>query len=315
MKDLTSRTPATNLEIPLILDELVNHLDAMLAFWSSDQVCLYANDAYFTWFGKTKEQVIGMTMQELLGPIYEKNLPYIEAAFAGEQQIFEREIPNPDGTIRHSLATYTPYIVNGEVLGMFAHVANVTPLKLLERELREAKVESEYLATHDFLTGLPNRVLLEDRIAQALDATRRSNAYVAIISLDLDNFKEINDTFGHIVGDKLLIEVAKRLGESLRPQDTATRMGGDEFLIVAGELETVDQAQRMAERLLLSINTALTIDGFEIVPSCSLGVIFNNSRETDQQTLISESDKALYTAKHKGKGQFVIVENKLKSEG
>src|SRR5690606_28595527 len=94
-----------------IVVELVDHLDAMIAFWDIDQVCVFANHAYLAWFGKTREQMIGITLEQLLGPIYPKNLPYIRAAYAGHVQVFEREIPTPDGRIRHSLATYTPHVV------------------------------------------------------------------------------------------------------------------------------------------------------------------------------------------------------------
>lgn len=96
--------------------ELVDHLDAMLAYWDSNQVCLFANGAYRSWFGKRKEEVIGMTMEQLLGPLYKLNQPYILKALSGEVQVFERTIPTPVG-IRYSLATYTPHKVGGNVLG------------------------------------------------------------------------------------------------------------------------------------------------------------------------------------------------------
>ena len=97
-----------------ILLELVDHLDAMLAYWDRDQVCVFVNEAYRSWFGKTREQIIGTTLRDLLGPeLYGRNEPYIRAAYAGQVQVFERDIPHPDGRIRHSLATYTPRIVNG----------------------------------------------------------------------------------------------------------------------------------------------------------------------------------------------------------
>jgi PAS domain S-box-containing protein len=118
----------------------VDHIDAMVAFWDKDQRCVFANNAYREWFGKTREEMLGTRLQDLLGPLYKKNLPYIAAAYAGRKQVFEREIPTPDGTsIRYSLATYTPYIVDGEVQGIFVHVADVTPLKKLEAELRASK--------------------------------------------------------------------------------------------------------------------------------------------------------------------------------
>lgn len=109
-----------------------NLLDAMVAYWDKDKICRYANSAYLLWFGKTHEQMIGLPIQKLLGPLYEKNLPYIEEALKGRLQVFERAIPRPDGVTRHSLATYIPHVVGGEVRGFVAHVADVTKLKEYE---------------------------------------------------------------------------------------------------------------------------------------------------------------------------------------
>lgn len=116
--------------------EVMDHIAAMLAYWDKNLVCRFANSAYLEWFGKSKEEMVDkITIKELLGPLFEKNLPFIMGALQGEAQTFEREIPMYSGGIRHSLANYYPDIVNGEVMGFFVHVADVTPLKLLENEL------------------------------------------------------------------------------------------------------------------------------------------------------------------------------------
>jgi PAS domain S-box-containing protein len=132
---------------PPVLSEivltLVDHLDAMLAYWDIDQVCVFANNAYLAWFGKTQEQMIGITLEGLLGPIYAKNQSYIRAAYAGQPQVFEREILAPDGRVRYSLATYTPHVVDGAVRGIFVHVADVTPIKILEQERRRSEERLE----------------------------------------------------------------------------------------------------------------------------------------------------------------------------
>lgn len=128
---------------------VVDHAPAMLAYWNCEQVCLFANYAYVEWFGKGRLDVVGLTLRELLGPLYELNLPYITAVLAGERQVFERTIPRPDGVgARESLATYTPDVENGAVRGFYVHVAEVTQLKALQRELESA------LATVRTLEGL-----------------------------------------------------------------------------------------------------------------------------------------------------------------
>jgi diguanylate cyclase (GGDEF)-like protein/PAS domain S-box-containing protein len=285
----------------------VDHLDAMVAYWDKDQVCVFANRAYYDWFGKTREEVVGRTLQELLGPLYLKNLPYIRAAYAGQKQVFEREIPTPEGRIRPSLATYTPHFVDGQVRGIFAHVADVTPLKDLERELRAAKAKAEEVATHDFLTGLPNRVLLLDRISQALALAKRSSKIVALLSLDVDDFKKVNDTWGHSGGDRLLIELASRLKRSLRESETVTRMGGDEFLVLAPELDSESQVEVMADRILDRLRQPFQLEEATVSPTFSLGIALSPRDGEAPEALIAKADRALYVAKKQGKDCYAFA--------
>jgi PAS domain S-box-containing protein len=115
---------------------VTNHVSALLAYWDKDLICRFANAAYMDWFGKSQEDMINkISIKELLGPIYEKNLPYITGALNGELQAFERAIQTPSGAIKHSLTNYYPDVTDGEVKGFFVHVADVTPLKLLQKEL------------------------------------------------------------------------------------------------------------------------------------------------------------------------------------
>ena len=125
---------------------ITDHISAMLAYWDKDLVCRFANSAYLCWFGKTSEEMIDkITLPELLGPIYEKNLPYIQGALQGKYQTFEREIPTAYGGLRYSLANYSPDISDGEVRGFFVHVADITSVKLLEKELEisNAKIKEQ----------------------------------------------------------------------------------------------------------------------------------------------------------------------------
>jgi len=116
---------------------VVNQISAMVAYWDANQRCVFANAAYRHWFGRSPEEMIGLSMRELLGELYEKNLPYIEGALAGEPQIFERRIPLPDGGTRDSVATYTPDVVDGVVRGFSVHVADVTLLRQREATLSQ----------------------------------------------------------------------------------------------------------------------------------------------------------------------------------
>ncbi len=119
---------------------VADHIDAMLAYWDKDLVCVFANNSYREWFGKSREEMIGkVTLKELLGPLYEKNLVYIQGALAGKVQTFEREIKTPNGQIRHSLANYYPHVVNGEVQGFIVHVADISSNKNLEKKLLKSE--------------------------------------------------------------------------------------------------------------------------------------------------------------------------------
>lgn len=304
-----ARARPTPEEIHQIVMQLVDHLDAMVAFWDIDQTCVFANNAYRHWFGKTRDQIVGRSLQELLGPLYPKNLPYIHAAYAGETQVFEREIPAPDGRIRCSLATYTPYVVDGTVRGIFVHVADVTRLKKLEDELREAKERAEVVATHDFLTGLPNRVLLLDRIAEAIARGKRNQRMAAVLTIDMDAFKQINDTYGHAEGDRLLIEIAGWLKAALRESDTLTRVGGDEFLLLASEMGSAAQAEALAARVLQSVRRPFTLSGGVVRPTFSVGISMYPAHGATPQALLASSDRALYVAKRLGKNRFAFAED------
>lgn len=310
MEQIESKPRVCNLEAETfheIILNIVDHLDAMVAYWNINQVCLFANSAYKEWFGKTRQEVIGLTMEQLLGPLYPKNLPYIVAALEGKRQVFEREIPAPDGRIRYSLATYTPHIVDGQVRGMIAHVADVTRLKMMEQELQAAKAKAEQLATHDFLTGLPNRVLLVDRIAQAVALAKRKNQLVAVLTLDIDDFKKVNDTYGHGEGDRLLVEIATRAKSLLRESDTLTRMGGDEFLLLAPGVESDDQAEAMADRILERMRQPFELGKATISPTFSLGIALFPRHGTTPEALIASSDRALYEAKKLGKNRHAFA--------
>lgn len=259
---------------------------------------------------KKREEILGKTLKDLLGePLYEKNLPYILGALGGEQQVFEREIPTPTGELRHSLATYTPDIVDGKVQGFFVLVADVTPLKILELKLKAATAKAEELATHDFLTGLPNRVLLNDRISQAIKLAKREHKMVAVMTIDIDDFKKINDTYGHGEGDRLLVEIASRLQDSIRGSDTITRYGGDEFLLLSiPEVASQEHVEIMARRLLEKVSRSFGISGEVVCPTFSIGISLYPNNGTTVKELIANSDKAAYIAKDLGKNRYIFAE-------
>jgi diguanylate cyclase (GGDEF)-like protein/PAS domain S-box-containing protein len=291
-----------------IARRVVDGVPGMLAYWDKDQRCRFANAAYEAWFGVKPEELIGRSMRELLGPIYARNLPYIEAALRGEKQAFERDIPDPrGGPPRHSQAHYLPHLVAGEVQGFAVMVTDISPQKLIETKLREAQAQTLALATHDSLTGLPNRLLARERIDRAIEYARRFRRRGAILFLDLDGFKGINDTLGHAAGDAVLREVASRMLASTRSSDTVARLGGDEFLVLLPEVESPKSAETVAKKLLAAMKTTtFAVAGQELNVTFSVGGAVFPDHAGNVDELLARADAALYQAKRTGKDRFDI---------
>jgi diguanylate cyclase (GGDEF)-like protein len=161
-------------------------------------------------------------------------------------------------------------------------------------------------AFHDPLTELPNRSLFADRLGHALARTRRGDRAVAVMLLDLDGFKEINDSFGHEAGDKVLFAVAQRLRASLRPGDTIARLGGDEFTILLEDIASVTEATAVAERIESSLQTPFVIEGHEMRITTSIGIALNEPGHGDPSGLLRNADAAMYRAKHGGSGRYEV---------
>src|SRR4051812_12944543 len=174
-----------------------------------------------------------------------------------------------------------------------------------ERWLAEEELAAK--AMRDPLTGLPNRTLLTDRLEQALRRMRRSAGAVALLYVDLDWFKEINDEFGHLTGDAVLREVALRLRAAVRPSDTVARLGGDEFVILCEPVTGPQDAHEIAERVLRSLSETFCIDGHELVLSASVGVALSWGARTSSRALLHAADTSLYRAKRGGKGRAELA--------
>src|SRR5208282_827105 len=173
---------------------------------------------------------------------------------------------------------------------------------ITDRKLAEQQVQ--FLAYYDALTGLPNRTLLQDRLAKALAGARRRKEKVAVLFLDLDRFKVINDSLGHSLGDLLLQEVAERLRKGARELDTVARLGGDEFLIVLTSVKEVSDAAVGAERIVKGMTDGFVVEGHPLSISCSLGISVFPEHGTNSETLIKNADAAMYCAKESGRNTF-----------
>lgn len=189
------------------------------------------------------------------------------------------------------------YDSNGQISGAVIVFQDVTAAQ-------EMTLKMAHLAHHDFLTSLPNRVLLNDRIAQAIGLAERQGTTLAILFLDLDNFKHINDSLGHAIGDKLLQSVAQRLCNCVRNSDTISRQGGDEFVIVVSEDKHAEDASLTADKILNALAAPHFIDGHELHVTTSIGISIYPTDANNAEALIKNADTAMYQAKENGRNNY-----------
>lgn len=312
------RDPLSSLsEREALLIRIFDKLPGMVGYWDTEQRCRFANADYERWFGIKPEELIGKTLSELLGPIYQKNLPHILAALRGEEQLFDREIPDPQGgPPRYSQAHYIPDVLDGVVQGFVVLVSDISSRRKLELQLREAQERANTMAMHDALTGLPNRALLEDRLQEAIEMSKRHSSRCAVLFLDLDGFKNVNDVLGHGAGDKVLCEVARRLVDELREVDTVARLGGDEFLVLLPELNGRDQAGVVAGHLLAMMQREpFVVENQSFVLSFSIGIAFCPDDGLAVHELLGHADSALYAAKRAGRNRFAFFTAEASGSG
>jgi diguanylate cyclase (GGDEF)-like protein len=177
--------------------------------------------------------------------------------------------------------------------------------------LEAANRQLRHLATHDALTGLPNRVLFEDRLAQAMAHADRDGQQCAVLVLDLDRFKLVNDSLGHRAGDELLNEVARRLSGAVRSVDTVARMGGDEFVLIVNSTSVRQDAVELAQRAVAALATPIKISGVDLHTSSSIGIAFYPGDGTSAESLITHADAAMYCAKQRGRNNVQCFEQSM----
>jgi len=212
--------------------------------------------------------------------------------------------------VLHFLADY--------LAGMFERLAHrvvaVGSTESLSSKLHDASIavmnavslRMSYLAQHDALTDLPNRLLLDDRLARALALSKRYGRRLGVLFIDLDRFKEINDSLGHALGDQLLRQISDRLVKCVRSSDTVSRIGGDEFVILLAELERVEDAAISAAKIIAAVNAPILISEREVCPSLSIGIGIFPDDGDNAEVLIRKADTAMYQSKARGIGEFMF---------
>jgi diguanylate cyclase (GGDEF)-like protein/PAS domain S-box-containing protein len=268
---------------------------------------LYSNPAFSRLFGFTAEEVSGANPTDLVVPETRKFESAMLEKAVDEQghAAIETVRVHRDGDLVDVAMMASPLLVDGKKTGYVFTYRDIG-----ERKQIEAKLQHD--AMHDVLTSLPNRALFIDRLSIALRRrTRRRDQTIGVLFIDLDRFKEINDTLGHAAGDSLLTTVADRLRSALRPQDTAARLGGDEFGVLVENILMVSDIETVAKRILNLMNRPFDIFGHSIDVGASIGVAMAGPDHIAPEMLLRDADFAMYRAKQGGGGRFEVFDKNL----
>jgi len=266
-----------------------------------DFIIIDCNERAAEFYGMARAQLIGMKLSGLYPAPYFDELKNV-FRHAMEVGFYEDELRSPRESRLKIEWIKRRLVRSGSGLA-------VTMLDTTERKLAEERIE--FLAHHDPLTGLPNRVLLRDRFEQAKAIANREKTNVALMFLDLDHFKQINDSFGHEVGDQLLIQVVKRLQDCIRDVDTICRLGGDEFIVVLSNIADIDDISRIAQTMLDSVSKPIEIDNQPFHTSASIGIAVFPDDGGDFDSLLKSADTAMYQAKDSGRDVYRFFTAKM----
>jgi diguanylate cyclase (GGDEF)-like protein/PAS domain S-box-containing protein len=285
----------------------LEHLGEALLIADSEKKIISSNPAFTRMTGHALEDVLGRPLPELLGQpgMQQNTLPFQHMMEAAERdQVWEGEVwtRRKNGEVfPQRLILSTVRDAGGNTLNYVAVLNDITQHKEYEAQLK-------YIAYHDALTSLPNRKLLVERCHQAILRAQRTGGECAVLYLDLDNFKPINDTYGHEVGDKLLQEVALRMQHCVRATDTVARLGGDEFVVLLDGLGSRQNAVAVAQKMVADLSQPFRIDTILLFISASVGIAVWPEHGSDVDILLRRADKALYKAKQSGRSRYRLAD-------
>ena len=288
---------------------IVEDQTELICRFRPDFTLTFVNSAYARFIGHPADMLVGTSYLDGLEPSAAETLKRVISGLNPDHPVETgvRRIATPDGIKWHHWTHRA----------IFDSEGTVTEFQSVGRDItveQVAKERVEFLAHHDTLTGLSNRIVFSDRLEEQMAAADRMDACIAVLYMDLDNFKSINDTLGHHVGDLLLCEIAKRLQETSRRSELVARLGGDEFAV----LMTIErgrsglEATRLAQRVLNHVARVVEIDGIQIHPTISVGVALYPDNGLTREAIMQAADMAMYRAKSEGRNRYHFFDNSLK---
>jgi diguanylate cyclase (GGDEF)-like protein/PAS domain S-box-containing protein len=316
------RTLASQVSLALESAELTQEMHrrasearfASLVQNSSDLITVLDADANVVYQSPSIQRVLGYEPDEVLGGPFEVLLHANEKGRLlrrltngalvprTQPEVIECSLRHKDGSVRHFEILHTELHENGVVQEIVLNGRDVSERKAFEEQLA-------HQAFHDPVTHLANRALFNERVRHAVARARREQIGLAVIFLDLDDFKTVNDSLGHAAGDRVLLEVAQRLATGIRASDTAARFGGDEFAVLLEDVEGPQRAAETAERILEALARPLSLEHKDLTVRASLGIsVVEAGTPTDAEELIRNADAAMYIAKGEGKGSYRVFE-------
>jgi diguanylate cyclase (GGDEF)-like protein/PAS domain S-box-containing protein len=284
---------------------LVQNSSDLITVLGAGNEIVYQSPSIERTLGYTVAEVVGRPLDDLLHP--EEHGRLLRRLNDGERAASRSEpidclLRHKDGTLRHFEILHTDLTSDPTVGGIVLNGRDVSDRKAFEEQLA-------HQAFHDPVTLLANRALFNERVRHAVSSTRRDGLSMAVLFVDLDDFKTVNDSLGHAVGDRVLLEAAQRIQASVRTVDTAARFGGDEFAILLDDLPDLGAAVETAERILAALSQPLNLDVHEITIRASLGIsVAEGGQVTDADELIRNADAAMYIAKRDGKSGYRVFE-------
>ncbi|ARN23310.1 diguanylate cyclase domain-containing protein [Piscinibacter gummiphilus] len=283
------------------LRTIADNLPVLISYVDADERMQFANETYRAWSDVDPVAAIGRRIRDVVSPeLYEQRREALRTALSGQRVEFDL-VSTTRGTRRHLHTVYVPDVrEDGRVDGLYALSTDVTALKEVEAKLNEQ-------ARVDPLTGLPNRRAFDERLQSSVARHRRTRQRLALLFLDVDHFKEINDSRGHGTGDEVLCEFARRLLTCVRQTDTVARLAGDEFVIVLEGLKDVEEAVAIAEKIGLLMRLPFHVGDEIRRVTTSIGVAYVDDPRIQAVDIMAKADGALYRAKRNGRNTFAVT--------